>query len=175
MINRPGASLDSSSSSALGLKSMQKRYIQLCEDFTALGRHCSKTGGRKSFKQMNTIFISCCLWFPLPPHPPPSSRSFSLTVKQCRECPDGWLHIGNQCYYFSNDKLDWMKSRDSCEEMGSHLTILHTIEQHVCKLMTVCMCGCVCESAEPCWPAQVLLIPLIVWVTACCWQMGGFG
>ncbi|XP_003450639.1 C-type lectin domain family 4 member E [Oreochromis niloticus] len=90
----PPAPLESSSSSALGLKSMQRRYIQLCEDYTALGQDCSKT------------------------------------VKQCRECPEGWLHIGNQCYYFSNDRLDWVKSRDSCEEMGSHLTILHTVEQH---------------------------------------------
>ncbi|XP_030605576.1 C-type lectin domain family 4 member E-like [Archocentrus centrarchus] len=94
LINRPGASPDTSSSSVLGLKSMQKRYIQLCEDYSALGQSCSKT------------------------------------VKQCRECPEGWLHVGNLCYYFSNDKLDWMKSRDSCEKMGSHLTILHTKEQH---------------------------------------------
>lgn len=121
---------------------MQRRYIQLCEDYTALGQGCSKTGGRKSFKQMNTVFISCCLWFPFPLIP--LSCSFSLTVKQCRECPEGWLHIGNQCYYFSNDRLDWVRSRDSCEEMGSHLTILHTIEQHVCKLMCfVCVCLCV--------------------------------
>ncbi|XP_072250087.1 CD209 antigen-like protein C [Leuresthes tenuis] len=88
----PGAPLDSPS---LGLKSVQRRYIQLCEDYVALGHSCSKT------------------------------------VKQCRECPEGWLHIGNQCYYFSGDKLDWPKSRDSCEEMGGHLTILHTMEQHV--------------------------------------------
>ncbi|KAM9310652.1 CD209 antigen-like protein C [Pholidichthys leucotaenia] len=80
--------------SPLSLKSMQRRYIQLCDDYTALGQSCSKT------------------------------------VKQCRECPGGWLHVGNHCYYFSSDKLDWLNSRDSCEEMGSHLTILHTIEQH---------------------------------------------
>ncbi|XP_044065012.1 CD209 antigen-like protein A isoform X2 [Siniperca chuatsi] len=89
----PGAHLDSSS---LGLKltSVQRRYIQLCEDYTALGQSCSKT------------------------------------VKQCKECPEGWLHVGDQCYHFSSDKLDWLKSRDSCAEMGSHLTILHTMEQH---------------------------------------------
>ncbi|XP_047455413.1 C-type lectin domain family 4 member E [Mugil cephalus] len=87
----PEAPLDAS---PLRLKSVQQRYIHLCEDYTALGQNCSKT------------------------------------VKRCRECPEGWLHVGNQCYYFSSDKLDWLNSRDSCEEMGSHLTILHTMEQH---------------------------------------------
>lgn len=89
----PGAPLDSSS---LGFKlnSVQKRYIQLCEDYTALGQSCSKT------------------------------------VKQCRACPEQWIQVGDQCYFFSSNKLDWLQSRDSCAEMGSHLTILHTMEQH---------------------------------------------
>lgn len=39
----PPGPLESSSSSALGLKSMERRYIQLCEDYTALGQGCSKT------------------------------------------------------------------------------------------------------------------------------------
>ncbi|XP_029307949.1 CD209 antigen-like protein E [Cottoperca gobio] len=89
----PGAPLDSSS---LGFKltSVQRRYLDLCDDYSALGQSCLKT------------------------------------VKQCRECPEGWLHVGDQCYYFSRNKLDWLKSRESCAEMGSHLTILHTMEQH---------------------------------------------
>ncbi|KAM8869335.1 C-type lectin domain family 4 member E [Spinachia spinachia] len=89
----PGAPLDPSS---LGwkLNSAQRRYTQLCNDYTALGGSCSKT------------------------------------VKQCRDCPEGWLHVGDQCYYFSNDRLDWLRSRDSCADMGGHLTILHTMEQH---------------------------------------------
>uniref|UniRef100_A0A7N6ASX8 C-type lectin domain-containing protein n=1 Tax=Anabas testudineus TaxID=64144 RepID=A0A7N6ASX8_ANATE len=77
-----------------GLNSMQRRYVQLCEDYSALGRSCSRT------------------------------------VQQCRECPAGWLHLDNQCYFFSSDKLDWLKSRASCEEMGGHLSILHSVEQH---------------------------------------------
>lgn len=45
----PGAAVDSS---PLGLKltSMRRRYIQLCEDYTALGQDCSKTGGRMQIK-----------------------------------------------------------------------------------------------------------------------------
>ncbi|KAF3706897.1 C-type lectin domain family 4 member E [Channa argus] len=85
-----------SSDFSLGLKvnSLQKRYIQLCDDYSSLGQSCSQT------------------------------------VKQCSECPERWLHIGDQCYYFSNDKLDWMKSKANCEDMGAHLTILHSMEQH---------------------------------------------
>lgn len=89
----PGTPLDSAAL-ALKLNSAQRRYVQLCADYTDLGQNCS------------------------------------TKVKKCRECPEGWLHIGDQCYYFSGDKLDWLKSRDSCTEMGSHLTILHTVEQH---------------------------------------------
>nr|XP_020466445.1 C-type lectin domain family 4 member E-like [Monopterus albus] len=89
----PGTPLDSSSLS-MKVNSVQKRYLQLCKDYTTLGQSCSKT------------------------------------VKACQECPEGWLQIGGQCYFFSNDKLDWPKSKDSCVEMGGHLTILHTIEQH---------------------------------------------
>nr|XP_040021768.1 C-type lectin domain family 4 member E isoform X1 [Gasterosteus aculeatus aculeatus] len=98
----PGAPLDSPS---LGFKlnSARTRYARLCEDYSALGQSCSKT--------VLALFISSI-------------------VKRCRDCPEGWLHAGDQCYYFSNDKLDWLKSRDSCADMGGHLTILHTMEQH---------------------------------------------
>ncbi|XP_030639367.1 C-type lectin domain family 4 member E [Chanos chanos] len=54
----------------------------------------------------------------------------SQTVRKCRPCPEGWLYIDEKCYYFSEDKLDWQRSRDSCVSMGGHLTILHTHKQH---------------------------------------------
>ncbi|KAJ7985192.1 hypothetical protein DPEC_G00349530 [Dallia pectoralis] len=57
-------------------------------------------------------------------------QSCSKTVKRCRECPEGWIHVDDKCYYYSNDKLDWLSSRDSCTTMGSHLTILHSQKQH---------------------------------------------
>uniref|UniRef100_A0A7N6FI86 C-type lectin domain-containing protein n=1 Tax=Anabas testudineus TaxID=64144 RepID=A0A7N6FI86_ANATE len=62
--------------------------------------------------------------------PSPLCLCVSFPVQQCRECPAGWLHLDNQCYFFSSDKLDWLKSRASCEEMGGHLSILHSVEQH---------------------------------------------
>ncbi|KAL0984710.1 hypothetical protein UPYG_G00145700 [Umbra pygmaea] len=79
---------------ALELKSVQGRFVHLCNDYTNLSQNCSKT------------------------------------VRKCRECPEGWIHIYEKCYYFSKDKLDWMSSKDSCTSMGSHLTILHSKEQH---------------------------------------------
>ncbi|KAM4600807.1 CD209 antigen-like protein C [Polymixia lowei] len=57
-------------------------------------------------------------------------QNCSKTVQRCRECPEGWFHTGDKCYYFSRVKSDWLSSRDSCTEMGSHLAILHTMEEH---------------------------------------------
>ncbi|XP_071765240.1 C-type lectin domain family 4 member E-like [Centroberyx gerrardi] len=54
----------------------------------------------------------------------------SATVFNCTECPEGWLHFADKCYFLSTDKMDWSNSTDRCTEMGSHLAILHTKEQH---------------------------------------------
>ncbi|XP_060777561.1 C-type lectin domain family 4 member E [Neoarius graeffei] len=58
-------------------------------------------------------------------------KTCSAQVKQCMPCPDGWKYTENKCYYFSDDKLDWIRSRESCASMDSHLAILHTHEQHL--------------------------------------------
>ncbi|XP_038850077.1 CD209 antigen-like protein C isoform X2 [Salvelinus namaycush] len=58
------------------------------------------------------------------------AQSCSKTVRKCRECPEDWIHVDEKCYSFSNDKMDWPSSRDSCTSLGSHLTILHSKEQH---------------------------------------------
>ncbi|XP_046889384.1 LOW QUALITY PROTEIN: epithelial discoidin domain-containing receptor 1-like [Hypomesus transpacificus] len=73
-------------------------------------------------------------------------QSCSKTVKKCRECPEEWTHLADKCYKFSNKKLDWLSSSQSCTTMGSHLTILHSKEQHVS--MCVCVCLCPCFRAE---------------------------
>nr|CAZ39359.1 C-type lectin receptor [Plecoglossus altivelis] len=57
-------------------------------------------------------------------------QSCSKTVKKCRECVDGWIHIADKCYKFSEKKQDWLTSSQSCSAMGSHLTILHSKEEH---------------------------------------------
>uniref|UniRef100_A0A665VKM1 C-type lectin domain-containing protein n=1 Tax=Echeneis naucrates TaxID=173247 RepID=A0A665VKM1_ECHNA len=54
----------------------------------------------------------------------PSSFYLSIpllfSVERYSECSEGWLH------------LDWWKNKDSGSAMGGHLTVLHTIAQHVC-------------------------------------------
>ncbi|XP_016123260.1 CD209 antigen-like protein C isoform X3 [Sinocyclocheilus grahami] len=52
-----------------------------------------------------------------------------LLIK-CRPCPEDWLHLEGRCYFFSEDKLDWQHSKDSCASMGGHLSILHSHQQH---------------------------------------------
>ncbi|KAK2855150.1 hypothetical protein Q7C36_007019 [Tachysurus vachellii] len=59
------------------------------------------------------------------------AKTCSAEVKQCMPCPDGWRHIEDKCYFFSDDKLDWVSSKQSCASMDSQLTILHTHEQHL--------------------------------------------
>ncbi|KAF4103302.1 hepatic lectin [Onychostoma macrolepis] len=54
----------------------------------------------------------------------------SKPVIKCRPCPEDWLHLEGRCYFFSEDKLDWQHSKESCASMGGHLTILHSHQQH---------------------------------------------
>ncbi|XP_066539582.1 CD209 antigen-like protein E [Hoplias malabaricus] len=57
-------------------------------------------------------------------------KNCSATVRTCRPCPEGWTHLDRKCYFFSEDKLDWKNSKESCVSMGSYLTILHSHKQH---------------------------------------------
>nr|AAI53394.1 Si:ch211-154o6.6 protein [Danio rerio] len=57
-------------------------------------------------------------------------QACSKSVIKCRPCPEDWMHLSEKCYYFSDDKLDWQHSKESCASMGGHLTILHSHEQH---------------------------------------------
>uniref|UniRef100_A0A673JBP8 Hepatic lectin-like n=1 Tax=Sinocyclocheilus rhinocerous TaxID=307959 RepID=A0A673JBP8_9TELE len=45
-------------------------------------------------------------------------------------CPEDWLQLEGRCYFFSEDKLDWQHSKESCASMGGHLSILHSHQQH---------------------------------------------
>nr|AGT37609.1 C-type lectin [Lutjanus sanguineus] len=48
----------------------------------------------------------------------------------CTECPDDWLHVGDQCFHLSTDRHGFSTSEQKCEEKGGHLAILTTREQH---------------------------------------------
>ncbi|XP_047455414.1 perlucin-like protein [Mugil cephalus] len=54
----------------------------------------------------------------------------SVPVINCTRCPPGWLQVLDRCLFFSSDKLDWLASKEKCKEIGGHLAILTTKEQH---------------------------------------------
>ncbi|KAG8009953.1 hypothetical protein GBF38_014061 [Nibea albiflora] len=55
----------------------------------------------------------------------------SVPVLSCYECPDDkWLQVGDQCLLLNTERDDWHNSSKKCEEMGAHLAILTTAEQH---------------------------------------------
>uniref|UniRef100_A0A671PE34 Si:ch73-86n18.1 n=1 Tax=Sinocyclocheilus anshuiensis TaxID=1608454 RepID=A0A671PE34_9TELE len=58
-------------------------------------------------------------------------QTCSKPVNKCRPCPEDWLHLEGRCYFFSEDKLDWQHSKDSCVSMGGHLSILHSNQQYL--------------------------------------------
>ncbi|XP_053539876.1 C-type lectin domain family 6 member A isoform X1 [Ictalurus punctatus] len=37
---------------------------------------------------------------------------------------NGWKSLGLKCYYFSTEKLNWIRSRDNCVGKGGHLVII---------------------------------------------------
>ncbi|XP_070822322.1 C-type lectin domain family 4 member E-like isoform X2 [Chaetodon trifascialis] len=49
---------------------------------------------------------------------------------RCNECPDTWLHVGDQCFHLDTDRHDWSSSAEKCKEIGGHLAILTNREQH---------------------------------------------
>ncbi|XP_035528597.1 perlucin-like protein isoform X1 [Morone saxatilis] len=53
----------------------------------------------------------------------------SAPVINCK-CPNKWLHVGDQCFFLSTDRQNWNDSIDKCKEIGGHLAILTTREQH---------------------------------------------
>nr|AJF83862.1 dendritic cell-specific ICAM-3-grabbing non-integrin protein [Miichthys miiuy] len=59
------------------------------------------------------------------------AHNCSVPVHHCYECPDDkWLQVGDQCLLLSTERDDWHNSSKKCEEMGAHLAILTTTEQH---------------------------------------------
>ncbi|XP_014032600.1 C-type lectin domain family 4 member E isoform X1 [Salmo salar] len=44
-------------------------------------------------------------------------------------CAHDWMCQGKNCYYFSNDTLTWVESRDKCVSMGGQLVIIDSQDE----------------------------------------------
>ncbi|TWW65106.1 C-type lectin domain family 4 member E [Takifugu flavidus] len=47
----------------------------------------------------------------------------------CLNCPDGWKSFEGQCYYFSNNTLDFEKAREQCQQQGADLVKVSSKEE----------------------------------------------
>ncbi|XP_037532170.1 perlucin-like protein [Nematolebias whitei] len=58
------------------------------------------------------------------------AQNCSAPAIRCTECPDGWLQVEDQCFFLSTERLDFSTSAAKCKDIGAHLAILTTREQH---------------------------------------------
>ncbi|MED6254327.1 hypothetical protein ATANTOWER_023070 [Ataeniobius toweri] len=58
------------------------------------------------------------------------ANNCSAPAIPCKECPDGWLQVEDQCFLLSKDRHNFSTSAQKCVDMGAHLAILTTREQH---------------------------------------------
>jgi len=45
-------------------------------------------------------------------------------------CPEGWHQFQGNCYYYSQDELNWEDAAATCNELDSHLVSVHTQEEN---------------------------------------------
>ncbi|XP_003725902.1 lactose-binding lectin l-2 [Strongylocentrotus purpuratus] len=43
-------------------------------------------------------------------------------------CPEGFIQVGNRCYHYNSDKVDWHDAHRACEGLGAHLVSIHNYE-----------------------------------------------
>uniref|UniRef100_M3ZIB8 C-type lectin domain family 10 member A-like n=1 Tax=Xiphophorus maculatus TaxID=8083 RepID=M3ZIB8_XIPMA len=44
-------------------------------------------------------------------------------------CPLDWTRLGSDCYFFSQQHLNWNQSKSWCERKSAHLLILHSNQE----------------------------------------------
>ncbi|XP_051576790.1 early activation antigen CD69-like isoform X2 [Myxocyprinus asiaticus] len=52
----------------------------------------------------------------------------------CSDCGRDWLQFENSCYFLSQDRLSWQKSREECQRKGGDLAII--TNEHVQGYLT---------------------------------------
>uniref|UniRef100_A0A3Q2UC21 C-type lectin domain containing 1 n=1 Tax=Fundulus heteroclitus TaxID=8078 RepID=A0A3Q2UC21_FUNHE len=58
------------------------------------------------------------------------ANNCSAPAITCNECPAGWLQVKDQCFLLNTDRHNFSTSVEKCKDIGAHLAILTTREQH---------------------------------------------
>lgn len=51
-------------------------------------------------------------------------QPFERAQGLCRDCGRGWLRFENTCYFLSQTRLTWQKSREECQRNGGDLAVI---------------------------------------------------
>nr|XP_014354148.1 PREDICTED: C-type lectin domain family 6 member A-like [Latimeria chalumnae] len=46
-------------------------------------------------------------------------------------CPRDWLYFGGSCYFFSNNAMTWVSSKENCTSLGAHLVVITSKEEQI--------------------------------------------
>ncbi|XP_051574893.1 CD209 antigen-like protein D isoform X2 [Myxocyprinus asiaticus] len=72
-------------------------------DRTPLAQECSLTKCQEVYRQQSVHDSKQCV---------------------CSDCGRDWLRFENSCYFLSQDRLTWQKSREECQRKGGDLAII---------------------------------------------------
>ncbi|XP_029701004.1 hepatic lectin-like [Takifugu rubripes] len=77
----------------------------------------------------NANLTETCSQITSPTEEPKTCPAFVNTTNPCLNCPDGWKGFEGQCYYFSNNTLDFEKAREQCQQQGADLVKVSSKEE----------------------------------------------
>ncbi|XP_052002345.1 killer cell lectin-like receptor subfamily B member 1B allele B isoform X2 [Xyrauchen texanus] len=89
----------------LSVKLTGKQPCEIVKDTdrTPLVQECSLTKCQEIYKQQLVHVSEQCV---------------------CNGCGRDWLHFEDSCYFLSQDRLNWQKSREECQKKGGDLAII---------------------------------------------------
>ena len=70
------------------------------------------------------------------------------------ECPIGWINWGPNCYYLSEQKLDWLSSQEYCLSLGGHLVEFSYLEEE--NPLDAFLSQDVLDWSDRCWSGRNL-------------------
>ncbi|KAM9352736.1 C-type lectin domain family 4 member E isoform 2-T2 [Symphorus nematophorus] len=58
---------------------------------------------------------------------PPIASSCDYRRCECQQCADGWLTLGQSCFFMSTYRLSWDESQRNCSARGGSLAIISSL------------------------------------------------